>query len=190
MLALMKSNDGFLLRFQAFLFLIKLIALPNQAFLRQPLPFIVSIFLRQHICSLHILGTALTLSLTDSNSIYLHLATRKLPMIPLPFLAAELTRSVLLDYLHDELPRDLAVIPSTWRVLKDGSIRIEQTILVCRASQRAIVLGRKGNMIRLLREKTCKKINYYMNFPVHLFLHVKLQPSWPSDPPIRKQLGL
>ena len=62
--------------------------------------------------------------------------------------AAEITREKLFLRLHDELPYTLTVETAEWKELKDGSIRIEQTIFVERESQRKIVLGAKGQTIK------------------------------------------
>ncbi len=58
--------------------------------------------------------------------------------------AAEITREKLFLRLHEELPYALTVETTEWKELKDGSVRIEQTIYVERESQRRIVLGAKG----------------------------------------------
>ena len=62
--------------------------------------------------------------------------------------AAEITREKLFLRLHEELPYALTVETTDWKELKDGSVRIEQTIYVERESQRRIVLGAKGAMIK------------------------------------------
>ena len=63
---------------------------------------------------------------------------------PLRQLAAEITREKLYLRLHQELPYQSTVETEQWKELKDGSVRIEQTIYVERESQRKIVLGKGG----------------------------------------------
>ena len=63
-------------------------------------------------------------------------------------LAAEITRERIYHLLHDELPYAISVETTDWKQLKDGSVRIEQTIFVERESQKKIVLGKGGRSIR------------------------------------------
>jgi hypothetical protein len=67
---------------------------------------------------------------------------------PLRFLAAEITREKLYERLHDELPYRSTVETESWKSLRDGSIRIDQTIYVERDGHKKIVLGEKGRTIK------------------------------------------
>src|SRR5580692_10286100 len=69
---------------------------------------------------------------------------------PLRQLAAEVTREKLYLRLHQELPYQSTVETESWEELRDGSVRIEQTIYVERESQRKIVLGKGGQAIRAI----------------------------------------
>ena len=69
---------------------------------------------------------------------------------PLRQLAAEITREKLYLRLHQELPYQSTVETEVWKELKDGSVRIEQTIYVERESQRKIVLGKGGQAIKAI----------------------------------------
>src|SRR5260370_22738599 len=66
---------------------------------------------------------------------------------PLRQLAAEITREQLYLRLHQELPYQSTVETDQWQELKDGSIRMEQSVYVERESQRKIVLGKCGQTI-------------------------------------------
>ncbi|MEM7400037.1 MAG: GTPase Era, partial [Pseudomonadota bacterium] len=72
--------------------------------------------------------------------------------------AAEITREKLFLRLHEELPYALTVETTQWKALKDGSVRIEQTIYVERESQRRIVLGAKGQMIKEIGQASREEI--------------------------------
>ena len=61
--------------------------------------------------------------------------------VPMRQLAAEITREKLYARLHQELPYQSTVETEIWKELRDGAVRIEQTIYVERDSQRKIVLG-------------------------------------------------
>jgi len=69
---------------------------------------------------------------------------------PMRQFAAEITREKLYMRLHQELPYRSTVETETWKELKDGSVRIEQTIYVERESQRKIVLGKGGQTIKAI----------------------------------------
>jgi GTP-binding protein Era len=100
---------------------------------------------------------------------------------PLRQLAAEITREKLFLRLHQELPYRSTVETDSWRESKDGSIRIEQTIYVERESQRKIVLGRGGRMIKAIGSQARSEIGRMVEAPVHLFLFVKVRESWSED---------
>lgn len=104
--------------------------------------------------------------------------------------AAEITREKLFLRLHEELPYALTVETTEWKELKDGSIRIEQTIFVERESQRRIVLGAKGSMIKEIGSAARTEIAEVAGTPVHLFLFVKVRERWGEDPERFREMGL
>ena len=104
--------------------------------------------------------------------------------------AAEITREKLFLRLHEELPYALTVETTEWKVLKDQSIRIEQTIFVERESQRRIVLGSKGQMIKEIGQASREEISEIAGVPVHLFLFVKVRERWGEDPERFREMGL
>ncbi|WP_041794089.1 GTPase Era [Pararhodospirillum photometricum] len=89
-------------------------------------------------------------------------------------LAAEITREKVYLQLHDELPYAAAVVTETWEERADGSVRLEQLILVERDTQRAIVLGKGGQRIKALGQAARRELMEILERPVHLFLHVKV----------------
>ena len=104
--------------------------------------------------------------------------------------AAEITREKLFLRLHEELPYALTVETTQWKALKDGSVRIEQTIYVERESQRRIVLGAKGQMIKEIGQAAREEIAEIAGTPVHLFLFVKVRDRWGDDPERFREMGL
>jgi GTP-binding protein Era len=104
--------------------------------------------------------------------------------------AAEITREKLFLRLHEELPYALTVETTEWKVLKDQSVRIEQTIFVERESQRRIVLGSKGQMIKEIGKASREEISEIAGVPVHLFLFVKVRERWGEDPERLREMGL
>ena len=69
---------------------------------------------------------------------------------PLRHLAAEITREKIYRHLHQELPYQSTVETDTWTERNDKTVRIEQTIFVERDSQRKIVLGKNGAIIKAI----------------------------------------
>jgi GTPase len=109
---------------------------------------------------------------------------------PLRQLAAEITREKLYLRLHQELPYQSTVETNSWKELKDGSVRIEQTIYVERMSQRKIVLGKGGQTIKAIGAEARREIAEIAEQPVHLFLFVKVREAWGDDPERYREIGL
>ena len=109
---------------------------------------------------------------------------------PLRQLAAEITREKLYLRLHQELPYRSAVETDVWKELKDGAVRIEQSIYVERESQRKIVLGKGGATIKAIGAAARADIATAIEQPVHLFLRVKVRENWAEDPERYREMGL
>jgi GTPase len=109
---------------------------------------------------------------------------------PLRQLAAEITREKLYLRLHQELPYQSTVETEVWKELRDGSVRIEQTIYVERESQRKIVLGKSGQTIKAIGAAARVEIAEAIEQPVHLFLFVKVREGWGDDPERYREMGL
>ncbi|MEM1049488.1 MAG: GTPase Era [Pseudomonadota bacterium] len=110
--------------------------------------------------------------------------------LPMRNLAAEVTREKLYLRLHDELPYRSSVETTQWKDLKDGSVRIEQTIFVERQSQKKIVIGRGGQAIKAVSAAARSEIADMVDRPVHLFLFVKVRDNWADDPERYREMGL
>jgi GTP-binding protein Era len=109
---------------------------------------------------------------------------------PLRHLAAEITREKLFLRLHQELPYQSSVETEVWKELRDGAVRIEQTIYVERESQRKIVLGKAGATIKAIGAAARIEIAVAIEQPVHLFLFVKVREGWGDDPERYREMGL
>jgi len=105
-------------------------------------------------------------------------------------LAAEVTREQLYHQLHAELPYESAIETEKFEERPDGSAAIHQQILVARASQKAIVLGKGGTRIRAIGEAARKELGVLLGRKVHLFLHVKVNPKWEEDRGLYREIGL
>jgi GTPase len=109
---------------------------------------------------------------------------------PMRQLAAEITREKLYLRLHQELPYQSTVETDTWKELRDGSVRIGQTIYVERESQRKILLGKGGQTIKAIGAAARADIAAAVEQPVHLFLFVKVREGWSDDPERYREMGL
>jgi GTP-binding protein Era len=105
-------------------------------------------------------------------------------------LAAEITREKLFLQLRQELPYALTVETEEWEDKPDGSVRIAQIIYVQRDSQKSIVLGKGGQMIKAVGAASREELEGMMGCRVHLFLFVKVREKWGDDPERYRDWGL
>jgi len=98
--------------------------------------------------------------------------------MPARLLAAEITREKLFHALHQELPYALTVETETWEAFDNGDIRIGQAIIIARESQKKIVLGHRGSMIKSVGESARKELEDILETRVHLSLFVKVRERW------------
>ncbi len=105
-------------------------------------------------------------------------------------LAAEITREKLFLQLCQELPYALTVETEEWEDRADGSVRISQVIYVQRDSQKSIVLGKGGKMIKTVGAAAREELEAMLDCRVHLFLFVKVREKWVDDPERYRDWGL
>jgi GTP-binding protein Era len=105
-------------------------------------------------------------------------------------IAAELTREQIVNQLYQELPYAAAIETETWQDRPDGSTEIRQQILVERDSQKAIVIGKNGARLKAIGAAAREEIARHLGRPVHLFLHVKVNPKWDEDRGLYREIGL
>lgn len=105
-------------------------------------------------------------------------------------LAAEVTREKLFLRVHEELPYALTVETDVWKELKDGGVRIEQTVFVEREGHRPIILGKNGQTAKWVGKAAREELEEQLGRKVHLFLFVKVRPKWGEDRERYTALGL
>lgn len=105
-------------------------------------------------------------------------------------LAAETTREKLYLRVHDELPYALTVETETFKDLRDGGVRIEQTIYVEREAHRPIILGKDGQTLKWIGKASREDLQEQLGRKVDLFLFVKVRPQWGEDRARYSALGL
>ena len=113
------------------------------------------------------------------------------------FFATEYIRQQTFELLKDEIPYEVAVVIDEFKDYRDKkdkkkrlSSHISASILVNRPSQRAIVVGQSGSMIKEIGCRSRRKIEVMMGGQVHLNLHVKVSPKWFKNNMILEELGL
>lgn len=111
------------------------------------------------------------------------------------FFASEYIREQAFHILKDELPYELAVIVDEYQdaINKENfsqDTKISATILVNRPSQRAIVVGSKGSVIKEIGTAARMKIEAMAGERVHLNLHVKVSPKWFRNNFVLDEIGL
>ncbi len=107
------------------------------------------------------------------------------------FFVAELIREALLDKVERELPYASAVLLRHFEeqeTQKGPLLRIVADILVERESQKAIVVGRAGRMIRAIGTAARARIEALLGARVFLDLRVKARPGWREDPRMLAEL--
>ncbi len=108
---------------------------------------------------------------------------------PMRFLGAELVREAAFDSLSQELPYELAVEVVEWDEKRPDLVRIRANLLVERASQKQIVIGRGGQGIKRIGVRARREIEKLVGRQVHLDLWVKVEPKWSKKPNRLKALG-
>lgn len=111
-----------------------------------------------------------------------HYLEEDITTLPMRFLASEITREQLFIRLKEELPYNLTVDTETWEQQADGSVKINQVIIVSRPGHKPIILGNNGSMIKKIGMEARKNISEMAGQKVHLFLFVKVRQKWDENP--------
>jgi len=112
------------------------------------------------------------------------------------FFATEYIREQAFRLLKEELPYEVAVVIDEYKDVKkkdetaSPEAHISASILVNRPSQRAIVVGRGGSIIKEIGVNARKKIEAMTGGKVHLNLHVKVSPKWFNNNFVLDEIGL
>ncbi len=107
-------------------------------------------------------------------------------------LAAEMVREQVLALTRDELPFSTAVVVDQFEEpeREGGLLRLFCTILVEQDSQKPIVIGRAGDMIKKIGTAARQELEQFFGTRVFLDLHVKVKPDWREDERVLDSLGL
>lgn len=95
--------------------------------------------------------------------------------------ASEVTREQLFLKLRQEVPYALAVDTVEWEEFENGALRIRQEVLVERDSQRAIVIGKGGAMLKAVGQAARQELERQLGRRVHLFIDVVVKKGWSEE---------
>lgn len=107
---------------------------------------------------------------------------------PERFFVAELVREQVLQHTHEELPFSTAVVVD--RFEEGPLLRLYCTILVERDSQKPILIGKGGTMIKAIGTAARQELERFFQTRVHLDLHVKVRERWRDDERTLDELGV
>jgi GTP-binding protein Era len=105
------------------------------------------------------------------------------------FVAAELIRERALELLQQEVPHALAVIVQDFKLRESGVVYISATIYTERESQKGIVIGHEGAMLKRIGREARLALEQFLEARVYLDLWVKVRKNWRRDERFLRQLG-
>ena len=110
---------------------------------------------------------------------------------PERFFVAETVREKLLQHTHAEIPFSSAVVVDQFQEVDErGIIRLHCSIIVEQASQKPIVVGRGGSMVKTIGMEARKELESFFDTKVYLGLHVKVRSDWRENDRLLNDLGM
>ncbi len=109
--------------------------------------------------------------------------------LPERFIAAEIVREKLFRLTHEEIPYSVAVTVESFKERENGLIAISAVITVERDSQKGIVIGRKGELLKRIGTEARKEIEELLQAKVFLELFVRVRKNWTDNPSLLKEFG-
>ena len=105
------------------------------------------------------------------------------------FMVSEIIREKIIEKTEEELPYSVAVEVIQWKEREDGLVSISCNIYVEREGQKAIIIGKKGAMLKAVGSAARADIEKLLNTKVFLELWVKVKKNWRNDDQLLKELG-
>ena len=110
---------------------------------------------------------------------------------PEQFFVTEIVREKLLQHTRAEIPFSSAVVMDRFEEINEnGLMRLYCSILVEYSSQKPIVIGRGGTMIKRIGEEARVELERFFDARVYLDLHVKVRANWRENNRVLDDLGL
>ena len=88
------------------------------------------------------------------------------------FISEECTRNALLKYLHKEIPYNISVKNKLFKPINKKNIKIKQLIEINNLRYKSIIIGKKGETIKKIRESSQREIENIFDSKIHLYLEV------------------
>lgn len=109
--------------------------------------------------------------------------------LPERFIVAEMIREKVFRLTHDEVPYATAVTIDSFKERADGLVSISAVITVERDSQKGIIIGKKGEMLKKIGRQARQEIEQLLDARVFLELFVKVSKDWRENRRMMKELG-
>ncbi len=109
---------------------------------------------------------------------------------PKELVAAELVREQILKATRDEVPHSVAVVVESIAPQEDGKLHVRATIYVERPSQKGILIGRDGAMLRKIGSRARREIEFLLGEKIYLDLWVKVSEDWRNKESMLRSLYL
>ena len=112
------------------------------------------------------------------------------------FFASEIVREKLLQFTHAEIPFSSAVIIDRFEEVAEGAgpntgiLGLYCSIVVDRESQKPIVIGKGGDMIKRIGSAAREELERFFGTRVYLDLHVRVKSEWREDERILGEIGM
>lgn len=107
---------------------------------------------------------------------------------PERFIMAEFIREKILYFTHEEVPHSVAIVIEQMIEDEDG-VHIMAAIVVDRQSQKAIIIGKQGTMIKKIKQNARKEMKRFLQVPVTLELFVKVEKDWRNKQKYLREFG-
>jgi len=108
--------------------------------------------------------------------------------LPTKFFVAEIIREKIYALFEEEIPYQATVVVNEFKQ-KSTLIKIRAEIIVQRESQKAIIIGEGGKMIKAIGSEARKEIEKFLDQKVFLELFVKVRPKWRENELLLKEYG-
>lgn len=107
---------------------------------------------------------------------------------PERFIMAEFIREKILYFTHEEVPHSVAIVIESMTEDEDG-VHVMAAIVVDRPSQKAIIIGKQGSMIKKIKQNARREMKHFLQTPVTLELFVKVEKNWRNKQKYLREFG-